>query len=89
MAELVEKAGFGASTVNHLSPPAKKEWPKKINIVLTFEEAMKLHLALLHSLLDLNKLNRAHAAGQRLGVNVCLHVDKDRVTVGHRNTKKK
>jgi hypothetical protein len=76
-----QKESYGTIRVNHFSPALTDKVPKSINIVLSFEEAMKLHLGLQDILLDLNSLNRATVAGRRTGVNLCVHREQNRITI--------
>ena len=75
------KQGYGGCTIDHFSPAVGPEWPKAINIVLSFEEAMKLSLSLQHRLLDINGLNRATREGKAAAVNLCIYADRCRMTV--------
>jgi len=75
------KESYGSIEVNRFSPPKADGWPKAINIVLGFEEALKLQLALQHRLLDINRLNRATRAGKAAGVNLCLYTEALHLTV--------
>jgi len=43
--ELLRDATTSA-TIDHFSPAKEAEWPKAINMTLSFEEAMRLHLGL-------------------------------------------
>ena len=45
-----KKMSYGGCTVDHFSPAVQAGWPKAINIVLSFEEAMKPSLSLQHRL---------------------------------------
>lgn len=76
-----QKKTYGVCKVEHLRPAPDEQWPKAINMIVTFEEAMKLHLALQHRLLDINKLNRASKAGKAAAVNLCLFTEDPRITV--------
>lgn len=40
------KKTFGTATIDRFSPAKEQEWPKAINVILSFEEAMRLHLGL-------------------------------------------
>jgi len=40
------KKTFGGANVDRFSPPPSTDVPKAINCVLSFEEALKLHLSL-------------------------------------------
>jgi len=46
--EIKTKKIFGTATIDHFSPAKEDEWPKAINITLSFEEAMRLHLGPAH-----------------------------------------
>jgi len=71
-----KKESYGGCRVNHFSPAAGEGWPKAINIILGFEEALKLQLALQVRLMDISRLNRStkgrrpppHGAGKELVV---------------------
>jgi hypothetical protein len=43
---LKRKTTFGTSHVDHFSPALPEATPKAINVHLSFEEALKLHLSL-------------------------------------------
>jgi hypothetical protein len=79
--QLKKKQSYGGCTIDHFSPANGPAWPKAINIVLSFEEAMKLSLSLQHRLLDINSLNRSIREGKAAGVNLCLYPDRRRMTV--------
>ncbi len=44
--EIKRKKTFGAETVDHFSPALGDGLPRAVNIHLSFEEALKLHLGL-------------------------------------------
>jgi len=72
------KQSYGGCSIDHFSPAIGPGWPKAINVVLTFEEAMKLSLSLQHRLLDINGLNRSTREGKAAAVNLCIHADRRR-----------
>ncbi len=76
-----QKQSYGSCSVDHFSPPPQVGWPPAVNIVLGFEEAMKLQLALQARLLDMNRLNRSTREGKSAAVNLCVHVGVKRITV--------
>ncbi len=78
--EIKTKQFFGSVTIDHFSPSRENEWPKAINVHISFEEAMRLHLGLSEVLSQLNKYNRATTAGRRSAVNLCLYPQKHRIT---------
>jgi len=61
-----KKESYGGCTIDHFSPERSEGWPKAINVVLGFEEALKLQLAIQARLMEINGLNRSassrHAA---------------------------
>jgi hypothetical protein len=83
------KKSFGTATVDHFSPPQQDDWPKAINIVLSFEEAMRLHLGLGQLLGKLNGYNRATKEGRESAVNLCLFLSTCRITINEDRVKSK
>jgi len=74
---------YGSAGVDHISPSPEKitEKTKAINVVLSYEEALKLHMALQNGLLELVKLNRATKAGKAAGINLCVFLESSRLAV--------
>jgi hypothetical protein len=64
-----------------IRPPFKTGMPKAVNVHLSFEEALKLHLSLGQLLGHLNKYNRSTRRGRRTCANLCVYLEKNRVTV--------
>lgn len=75
------KKTFGGATVARFSPPPGAGVPKALNCVLSFEEALKLHLSLGQILGHLNGYDRSTTAGRRRGVNLCIYTQTSRVVV--------
>jgi hypothetical protein len=75
------KETYGTVTVDRLSPEYREGWPKSVNMIMSFEEALKLQLGLQHALLEINKLKRSTVEGRRAAVNLCLHTGSQRITV--------
>ena len=76
-----QKESYGSCTIGQFSPAPTGSWPLAINIVLSFEEAMKLNLAIQARLLNINRLNRSTKAGKAAAVNLCAYRDTRRITV--------
>lgn len=74
---------FGGATFGKLSPQLAALSPdtRVLNVTLSFEEALKLNLAVDECLRRLNSYNRSTSAGKRAALNVAIHLDKGRVTV--------
>ena len=56
--EIKTKKTFGSVTFDHFSPAREDEWPKSINIHISFDEALRQHLGLGELLSKLNSYNR-------------------------------
>ena len=71
------KQTYGYGSIDRFSPkPNSTRWPnapEAINIVLSFEEALKLHFAIGERLSANNKMNRATKEGKRAAVNLCAY----------------
>ena len=71
--EIKTKQTFGTATIDPFSPSREDEWPKAINVTLSFEEASGAHLGLGQLLGKLNGYNRATKAGRQSAVNLCVY----------------
>lgn len=80
-AEPLAKITFGGCDVDHFGPPANANWPKAINVVVSFEDALKLHLSLGQALAKLNSYNRSTKGGRRSAVNLCVYTQTHRITM--------
>ncbi len=83
-----QKQSYGGCNIDHFSPAKTEGWPKAINIVLGFEDAMKLQLALQARLLKMNRLNRSTREGKAAAVNLCVYSDVKRITVNANKTRR-
>jgi hypothetical protein len=83
------RRGFGSAMVDHISPPLVDP-PTAINICLSFQEALKIHLGLGQILQHLNSGNRSTRNGRQAGVDLCLFTTekRPRLTITERSTKK-
>lgn len=80
-AEIKSKASFGTVNIDFISPPLSEDTPNAVNITISFEEALKLHIGLVQILGKLNTYNRATTAGRRSAVNLCLYPKKQAITI--------
>ncbi|MBL8964591.1 MAG: hypothetical protein KF787_03185 [Phycisphaeraceae bacterium] len=80
------KKTFGGASVVRFSPAPGPGVPKALNCVLSFEEALKLHLSLGQILGHLNGYDRSQSAGRRRGVNLCAYTNNARIVVVEANT---
>lgn len=75
----LKEVSFGSGEVSKVSPP--KEYPSVLNIFLTFEEGLKLNLAIDECLRQLNSYNRATKAGKSKGINLAFKAGLKRIDV--------
>ncbi len=75
------KTSFGTATIDHFSPADEENWPATINIILTFEEAMRLHLGLGQALGKLNSYDRHTIAGRESAINIAVFTSRHRITI--------
>ena len=85
MAKAPEKKlfSFGTCTFARTSPSRESlnSQTKILNICLTFEESLKLSLAIDECIRKLNSYNRSKKAGKATGLNVAVHLAQQRITV--------
>lgn len=77
------KSSFGTARIDHFSPQIKPgdPTPKVLNVVLSFEEALKLHLGLLQALGKLNSYNRQGKDGRLTGIDIGIFTETSRITI--------
>ena len=75
------KSSFGTLSVAKLSPAPAEDARASVNMILSFEEALKLHFGLGQALAKLNTYSRSTTAGKNAGVNLCLYVHQKRITI--------
>ncbi len=74
---------FGACSYTKTSPTRNTLSPstKIFNLVIPFEEALKLNLAIDECVRKLNSYKRSTTAGRRSALNLAIHLNADRITV--------
>jgi len=74
---------FGGCSFGKLSPKleAIDSTTKVVNITLSFEDALKLNLAVDECVRKLNSYKRSTVAGRKSALNLAVHLDKGRITV--------
>jgi hypothetical protein len=82
------KATFGSAMIDHFSPKLTDS-PKAINVHVSFEEALKLHLSLGQALGKLNGYNRSTKQGRDAAVNLCIYTQQGRIAVVEGKTQAK
>jgi hypothetical protein len=82
MAEKKQDENFGGANVAEIGPPKTVDGlPLFINISLSFEEALKLHLSLGQAVAALNRYNRSTADGRKKAVLIKLKTKDKRLFV--------
>jgi hypothetical protein len=78
---------FGGCDISNTSPAlaALTADTKILNVRISFEEALKLHLAIGECIRKLNSYKRNTKAGRRTALNLALHLPKYRLTVNQEN----
>src|SRR5262245_56957395 len=79
----VKTFSFGSCAVSSFSPEvtALSSKTKMLNVTVSFEDALKLSLAIQECARKLNSYNRSTSAGKRTGLNVAVHLQTRRLTV--------
>lgn len=72
---------YGVIFLDQISPPIPVEGRKPIEIDMTMDEALKLHLALLQALTELNRLDRRSPKSRARGIRFALYPDQRRMMV--------
>lgn len=74
---------FGGGSFCNTSPKrvALNPETKILNVMMTFEEALKLNLAIDECIRKLNSYKRSTKSGKSAGLNLAIHLEAGRVTV--------
>jgi hypothetical protein len=75
------KKSFGTCYSTRIQPTPGEGVPKNMVITISFEEALKLHLAIGQALAKLNSYNRSTKAGRRSAVKIGLYAHDNYITV--------
>lgn len=84
--EIKTKSSFGTVTVDHYSPALPDGLPVALNIHISFEEGMRLHLGIAQALAKLNSYKRSTREGKRSALNLCLYPHGHRITINEGRT---
>jgi hypothetical protein len=80
-AKIFKDGAFGACSYEKTSPQQFAQTTLAVNVVLSFEEALKLNLAIDEGVRKLGRYNRATSVGKRAGLMLIVHLDKKRIRV--------
>ena len=79
--DIPTKKTFGSVRVNSFSPPIAPETPKALNVIITFEEALRIHLGIGQALAKLNGYDRSTKTGRGSALNLCVYTHGGRITI--------
>lgn len=71
---------FGGCSIKQIRPNVRGQ-AKVLNIIIPFEEVLKLNLAIDECVRKLNKYNFSTKEGKRAAVNLVIHAHKNRIAV--------
>jgi hypothetical protein len=77
----LKKGQFGACSYSRSSPENLSATTAALNFVISFEDALKLNLAIDECVHQLGRYNRATTAGKNTGLMLVIHLDKKRIRV--------
>ena len=79
----LKKATFGTCAYGKTSPDQAtlSSETKILNMFLSFEDALKMNLAIDECIRRLNKYSKSTAEGKRAALNLCIHFDQKRIRV--------
>jgi hypothetical protein len=72
---------YGVVYFDRITPVIPAEGRKPVEFDMTLEEGLKLHLALLQALTELNRLDRRSPDSRARGVRFSLYPDQNRMMV--------
>jgi hypothetical protein len=72
---------YGACSYAKVSPSQLSADTPALNFVVSFEEALKLNLAIDECVRKLGRYNRAKIEGKRAGLMMVVHLDKRRIRI--------
>jgi hypothetical protein len=74
---------FGTCRYDRLKPPKEDitASTKSINVIVSFEEALKLNLAVQEGLRKLNRYKMSAKEGKQAAINLCLHTETKHIAI--------
>jgi len=85
MATSIEKKEFSFGGCHYDKTSPRREMfsaaTKRLNVKLSFEDALKLNIAIDECVRKLNSYKRSTRRGKRSGLNLSLHLGSHRITV--------
>jgi len=79
--KILKSESFGGCSFARMSPAERTADTHVVNLVLGFEDALKLGLAIDECVRQLNRYNRARVEGRNSALKLIIHFDKQRIRV--------
>jgi len=78
-----KKDTFGTCAYDHTSPPRENftNQTKIVNVLLSFEEALKLNLAIDECVRKLNRYKKSTKIGKSAALLVAVHLELNRISI--------
>jgi len=78
-----KKATFGTCAYGRTSPPGDQLSPRTgiLKVVLSFEDALQLNVAIDECVRKLNRYKRGGKVGKRAGLKIAIHLHQRRISV--------
>ena len=79
----MKKSTFGTCAYAKTSPSQLTipSAPKILNVIISFEDALKLNLGIDECIRHLNKYKKSTARGKKAALNISIHLDQERISV--------
>ena len=77
----LKKSAFGTCRYSRTSPPKITSETKVLNIMLAFEDALKVGLAIDECVRTLNRYNRSTRQGKSAALNIAIHLNQGRISI--------
>ncbi|MFA6292893.1 MAG: hypothetical protein WC637_13980 [Victivallales bacterium] len=71
----------GSCIFKSTSPNIKNQNIKAVNIEISFDESLKLYLAIQSSILSVNKFKKNTKVGKSMGIVLCVKTDNNAISV--------
>ena len=89
MPPIPTKEAFGTCAYSHTSPSrdSLSSDTRILNVIVGYEEALKLQISLQAALIQMSRYNFAHKAGKKAGVLLAVHLDQNRLSLHESSTR--
>jgi len=89
MPDIPTKAAFATCAYSHTTPARENLTPRTriLNVVVGYEEALKLQMGVQSALLQMSRYNFATRKGKRAAVLLAVHLDQNRLSLHEDSTR--